>query len=70
LQLLGKLACVEIANRTGLNFSRINLRIIDRLLPRLDDDISNRFALFLQVALKIGAPAAENVNFVHSRLLN
>ena len=31
LQLLGKLACIEIANRAGLNLRWIDLRIVDRL---------------------------------------
>jgi hypothetical protein len=31
LQLFGELPCVEIANRTRLNFRRINLRVVDRL---------------------------------------
>jgi hypothetical protein len=30
--------------------------------------VPDRFPLFLEVALKIRAPAAENVNFVHNSL--
>jgi hypothetical protein len=60
--LFGKLACVEIANRTRLNFRRINLRVVDRLFASFDDDVPDRFSFFLQVALKIGAATPENVN--------
>ena len=62
LQLFCELASVEIAHCAGLNFARINLRIIDRLFAGLDDDVPDRFTFLLQVALKIRAPAAENVN--------
>jgi len=64
--LLGKLTCVEIANCARLNFRRINLRIIDRLFARLDDDVPDRFSFLLQVALKIRPSAAKDINFVHS----
>ena len=65
LQLFRELARVEIANRTRLNFRWINLRVVDRLFAGLDDDVPDRFPFLLQVALKIRASAAENVNFVH-----
>jgi hypothetical protein len=66
LQLFRKLPRVEIANRTCLNFCRIDLRIVDRLFTGFNNDVPDRFPLFLEVALKVRAPAAENVNFVHS----
>ena len=66
LQLFGELTRVEIANRAGLNFRRINLRVIDRLFAGFNDDVPDRLAFLLEVALKIGASAAENVNFVHN----
>jgi hypothetical protein len=62
LKLLCKLACVEIADRTGLNFRRINFRVVDCLLAGLDNDVPDRFSFLLQVALKIGAPATKNVD--------
>ena len=57
-----ELARVEIANRARLNFAGIDLRIIDRLLAGLDNDMPDGLAFFLQVALKIRAPAAKNIN--------
>jgi len=62
LQLFCKLARVEIANCARLNFARINLRIFDRLFAGFDDNVPDCFPFLLQVPLKIGAPAAENLN--------
>ena len=62
MQLLGELPGIEISNRRRLNFRGIDLRIIDRFLSGFDDEIPDRFPFLLEVALKIGAPAAENVN--------
>jgi hypothetical protein len=45
-----------------LNFAGIDLRIIDCFFTGLDNDVPDRFAFLLQIALKIRAPAAENVN--------
>src|SRR6266540_190192 len=70
LQLFRELACVEIANRARLNFRRIDLCIIDRFFAGLDDDVPDGFPFLLQVTLKIRAPAAENVDFVHHALIN
>ena len=66
MQLLGKLAGVEIAHRRSLNFRGIDLRVIDRFFSRLDNQVPDGFAFLLQVALKIGPAAAENVDFVHT----
>src|SRR5206468_8827095 len=66
LQLLRELTRIEIANRTRLNFRRIDLRIVNRLFAGLNNDVPDRFAFLFQVAFKISAPAAENVNFVHN----
>jgi len=65
MQLLGELTGVEIANRARLNFRRINLRVIERLFAGLGNQIPNGLALFFEVALKIGASAAKNVNRFH-----
>ena len=65
LQLLGELAGVEIADRARLNFCGIDLGVVDRFFPGFNDQVPDGFAFLFQVALKIGAPAAENVNFVH-----
>jgi hypothetical protein len=65
LQLLCKLASIEIPNRACLNFARIDLRVFNRLFAGLDDDVPDGFAFLLQVALKIRPPAAEDVNFIH-----
>ena len=62
LQLFRELARVEIANRARLNFAGIDLRIIDGFFTGLYNDVPDRFTFFLQVALKIRAPTAENVN--------
>jgi hypothetical protein len=62
LQLFRELTCVEIPNRARLNFAGIDLRIIDSFFAGLDNDMPDRFPFFLQVALKVRAPAAENVN--------
>src|SRR5204863_7441108 len=56
----------EIPRRRCLYFRRIDLRIVDRLPSRFRDQIADRFSFLLQVALKIGSAAAEDVNrFVH-----
>src|SRR5882762_3742254 len=65
MQLLGELPGIEITDSSGLNFCRISLRIIERLLSRFGDEVPDRFAFFLQVALKIGASAAKNINRFH-----
>jgi len=62
LQLFRELARVEIANRARLNFAGIDLRIIYGFLPGLYNDVPDRFTFLLQIALKIRAPTAENVN--------
>jgi hypothetical protein len=62
LQLFRELARVEIANRARLNFAGIDLRIIDGFFTGLCNDVPDRFTFLLQVALKIRAPAAENIN--------
>src|SRR6266481_7796586 len=64
LQLFRKLARVEIAHCTRLNFARVDLRVVERLLAGFDDQMPDRFAFLLQVALKISAPAAENINWL------
>ena len=65
-----ELARVEITDRARLNFAGIDLRIIDGFFTSLYNDVPDRLTLLLQVALKIRAPAAENVNFIHNRSLN
>src|SRR5213075_69236 len=69
LKLLRELPSVEIPNRSRLNFCRIDLRIIDRFLSRFDDNVPDRLTFLLQVALKIRAPTAENVNRFHNVLV-
>ena len=66
MQLLGKLSGVEITDRAGVDFARIDLRVGDRFLSRLSDEVPDRLAFLLQVALKIGSVTAENINFVHT----
>ena len=66
LQLLGELSGIEVSNYARLNFSRVNLRVLDRLFAGLNNDVPDGFAFLLQVALKIRAPSAENENFVHN----
>ena len=65
LQLFRELSGIEISHRPGLDFARIDLRVIESLFAGLDDQMPDGFAFLFQVALKIGAPAAENVNVVH-----
>ena len=66
MQLFGELAGVEISYRGRLNFRCIDFRIGDRLPAGFRDQVADGFAFLLQVALKIGAAAAENVDwFVH-----
>src|SRR5882724_10353495 len=64
LQLLGKLARVEIAHCARLNFARVDLRVVERLLAGFDDQMPDRFAFLLQVALKTDTPATENINWL------
>jgi len=65
VQLLGELPGIEISNRSGLNFRWIRFRIVKSFLAGFGDEIPNRFPFLLHVALKVGAPAAENVNRFH-----
>src|SRR5438045_4041849 len=66
VELPGKLARIEVADRRRLDLRRIDLRILDRLASRFRDEVADRLTFLLQVALKISSPAAENVNrFVH-----
>ena len=60
--MLRELARVEIANSARLNFAGIDLRIIDGFFTGLYNDVPDRFTFLLQIALKIRAPAPENVN--------
>src|SRR4051812_23760955 len=62
MELLGELAAVEISHRRGLDMRRIDLRILQRRLAAFDDEVPESFAFFLEVALKVGAAAAEDVN--------
>ena len=62
MELLGKLAGIEISHRPCLNFPRVDLGIVDRLLAGLGDQMPAGFAFLFEVALKIGAAAAKNVN--------
>src|SRR5436190_17250975 len=67
MELFRESARVEIPHRRRLYFRRIDLRIVDRLPSRFRDQIADRFSFLLQVALKIGSAAAEDVNRFHSR---
>ena len=62
LQLLRELAGIEISNRARLNLARVDLGIVERFLAGFDNQMPNGLPFLLDVALKIGAPAAENVN--------
>jgi hypothetical protein len=62
LQLFCELARVEIPNRTRLNFAGVDLGVINGFFTGLDNEVPDRFTFLLHVALKICAPAAENVN--------
>src|ERR1700736_133226 len=64
LQLFRELAGVEIADRARLNLARIDLGVVERLLAGFDNQMPDRFAFLLHVALKIGAPTAENINWL------
>src|SRR5437879_8197322 len=64
LQLFGELSGVEISNRARLNVADVDLGIVERFLSGFSDQMPDGFAFFLQIALKIGAPAAKNVNWL------
>ena len=67
MELLGKLPRIEISDRARVDFARVDLRVVNCFPAGLRDQIADRFAFLLQVALKIGSAAAENVNrFVHT----
>src|SRR4051794_31598364 len=67
MELLREPAGIEVAHRRRLDFRRIDLRVLDRLPPRFRDQIADRFAFLLQVALKVSSAAAEDVNRFHNR---
>src|SRR5437868_12765008 len=64
LQLFRELAGVEIADRARPDFARIDLRVVERLLTGFGNQMPDSFAFLLQVALKIGPPSAENINWL------
>jgi hypothetical protein len=67
MELLGKLAGVEIADRARVDFAWIDLRIVDCFPAGFRNHVTDRFAFLLQVALKIGSATAEDVNwFFHT----
>ena len=57
---------VEISDRTRVDLAGIDLRIVDRFLAGFRDQVADRFAFLLEVALKIGSAAAEDVDWVHN----
>ena len=69
MQLLGKLSAVEIPDCRSLDVRRIDLCILERRLACLDDQMPERLALFLEVALKVGPAAAEDVYGFHRLLI-
>ena len=70
VELFGKLSGIEISHGGGLNFARIDLGVGERLETRFLDNIAKRFALFLEVPLKIRSASAENVNWFVHRFVN
>ena len=62
MELLGELAGIEVADGRRFDLRRIDLRVIDRIPAGFRDQVADRFAFLLQVALKIGSAAAENVD--------
>src|SRR5207244_11302215 len=68
LQLLGKLTGVEIADCARLNFARVDLGVIERLLAGFDNQMPDRFAFLFHVALKIGALTADTINWIVTTL--
>ena len=65
MKLLRELPGVEVADRRGLDFARVDLRVLERFAARFGDQVADRFAFFSEVALKVSPAAAEDVNFVH-----
>src|SRR5881394_2457797 len=65
MQLFRESPRVEIPHRRCLYFRWIDLRIVDRLPSGLRDQIADRFTFLLQVALKIGSAAANDVYGFH-----
>ena len=68
-KLFRELAGIEISNRAGLNFARVDLGVFERFLSGFDDQMPDCFPFLLQVALKIGARAAENINCSFMQLI-
>ena len=68
MKLLCELAGVEISHCRRLDLGRFNFRVGDRLAARFRDQVADRFAFLLEVALKVSSACAENVNrFVHKK---
>ena len=67
MKLFGELAGIEVPDRRGLDFGGIDFGVVERFATGFLDHVAQRFALLLEVPLKIGSARAENVNwFVHS----
>jgi len=60
MQLFRKLSGVEISHRRRFDFTRIDLRVLDRFSARFRNQIANRFAFLFQVAFINDAATAEN----------
>src|SRR4029077_7995123 len=70
LQLFGELAGVEVSDRAGLNFARVDLGVVESFFAGLSDQMPDGFSFLFQVALKIGARPAENVNWLAHNVIN
>ena len=70
VELFGELSRIEISHGRGLDFAGIDFGVVDRFATRFFDDVAKRFALFLEVPLKIGSASAENVNWFVHRFVN
>src|SRR5437660_8771503 len=65
MELFRELPGIEISHRRRLNFLRIDVRVVDRLLAGFGNEVPDGFAFLLQVALKVSSAATDDVYGFH-----
>ena len=69
MQLFGEEPAGEISDHPGLDFAGLNSRVGDGAARRLQDNVANRLALLLEVALEVGTPGANDIDSLgHNRI--
>ena len=69
MKLSSEQAAGEISDHPGLDVARINPRLGNGTLRGLENNVANRLALLLEIALEVGPPGANDINRLgHNRM--